>query len=119
VTETPAAEQRVSAVEAWPWLSTAKTLARRFREDRLALIAGGLTFTTVISLVPLLTVMLALFSAFPVFAKVQASLQDYFLQALVPDVIASRSSERSTSSRRAPAGSARSAWSRSSLARWR
>ena len=88
MTETPAAEQRVSAVEAWPWLSTAKTLARRFREDRLALIAGGLTFTTVISLVPLLTVMLALFSAFPVFAKVQASLQDYFLQALVPDVIA-------------------------------
>jgi membrane protein len=86
VKETPAAEQWVS--EAWPWLSTAKTLVRRFREDRLALTAGGLTFTTVISLVPLITVMLALFSAFPMFAKVQASLQSYFLQALVPDVIA-------------------------------
>jgi membrane protein len=78
----------LNAVGAWPWLSTAKTLARRFREDRLALTAGGLTFTTIISLVPLITVMLAVFSAFPIFAKVQMSLQDYFLQAVVPDVIA-------------------------------
>ena len=65
-----------------------ETLVRRFREDRLALTAGGLTFTTIISLVPLVTVMLALFSAFPMFATLQESLQRYFLQALVPDSIA-------------------------------
>ena len=37
---------------------------------------------------PLITVMLALFSAFPMFATVQEALQRYFLQALVPDTIA-------------------------------
>ena len=54
-------------LQAWPWFGTAVTLAERFREDRLALTAGSLTFTSVISIVPLATVMLALFSAFPIF----------------------------------------------------
>jgi membrane protein len=88
VTEPLAAERWIAAVQAWPWLTTAKTLARRFREDRLALTAGGLTFTTIISLVPLITVMLALFSAFPMFSSLQDALQRYFLQTLVPDTIA-------------------------------
>src|SRR3954447_16951122 len=47
VTEPLAAERWIAAVQAWPWLTTARTLARRFREDRLALTAGGLTFTTI------------------------------------------------------------------------
>ena len=88
MTEPLAAERWIAAVQAWPWLTTAKTLARRFREDHLALTAGGLTFTTIISLVPLITVMLALFSAFPMFASLQEALQRYFLQTLVPDTIA-------------------------------
>ena len=37
---------------------------------------------------PLITVMLALFSAFPMFARLQEALQKYFLQTLVPDTIA-------------------------------
>ena len=78
----------LAAVQAWPWLTTVETLIRRFREDRLALTASSLTFTTVISLVPLVTVMLAVFSAFPMFAKLQDTLQSYFLQTLVPDNIA-------------------------------
>ena len=78
------------ALQRWPWLSTLKTLVRRFREDRLALTAGSLTFTTIISMVPLITVMLALFSAFPMFATLQQSLQTYFLQALVPDSISQK-----------------------------
>jgi membrane protein len=39
-------------------------------------------------LVPLLTVMLAVFTAFPMFGKFQQALQTYFLQSLVPDAIA-------------------------------
>ena len=70
------------------WASTLGTLLRRFREDHLALTAGGLTFTTLISVVPLVTVMLALFSSFPMFAKLQESLQLYFQQTLLPDTIA-------------------------------
>jgi membrane protein len=75
-------------LQAWPWLGTLLTLARRFREDRLALTASSLTFTSVISLVPLATVMLALFSAFPMFSTLQDTLQRYFVASLVPDAIA-------------------------------
>lgn len=78
----------LDALRTWPWLDTGRTLRQRFREDRLGISASSLTFTTLIALVPLLTVMLALFSAFPVFAKFQGALQQYFLQALVPDGIA-------------------------------
>jgi membrane protein len=40
--------------------------------------------------VPLVTVMLAVFTAFPMFGKLQVALQKYFLQSLVPDGIARR-----------------------------
>jgi membrane protein len=72
----------------WPWLDTVRTLRQRFREDRLGITAGSLTFTTIIALVPLLTVALAVFSAFPMFASFQGALEKYFLQSLVPDSIA-------------------------------
>ena len=75
-------------LQAWPWYGTAVTLAERFREDRLALTAGSLTFTSVISIVPLATVMLALFSAFPIFSTLQETLQRYFVANLFPDTIA-------------------------------
>jgi len=72
----------------WPWFDTLRTLRQRFREDHLALTAGSLTFTTLISLVPLVTVMLAIFTAFPMFSRLQVSVQQYFVQTLVPDNIA-------------------------------
>ena len=82
------ASHSLMSLQRWPWLDTWRTLRQRFREDRLGLTAGSLTFTTVISLVPLMTVMLALFTAFPMFASFQRALEKYFLQALVPDSIA-------------------------------
>lgn len=72
----------------WPWFDTLRTLRLRFREDRLGLTASSLTFTTLIALVPLLTVMLAVFSAFPMFSNFRVALEKYFLQMLVPDAIA-------------------------------
>ena len=71
----------------FPWLSTAQTLRERFREDRLGLTASSLTFTTTIALVPFFTVALALFTAFPLFDKLQANLQAWLVQSLVPDAI--------------------------------
>jgi membrane protein len=65
-----------------------RLLTQRFREDRLGMTAGSLTFTTLIALVPLLTVTLALFTAFPMFSTFQGSLERLFLQNLVPDTIA-------------------------------
>ena len=75
-------------LQTWPWLDTARTLRERFREDRLGLTASSLTFTTLIALVPLVTVMLAVFSAFPMFSNFQGAVEKYFLQSLVPDSIA-------------------------------
>jgi membrane protein len=72
----------------FPWLSTARTLGERFREDRLGLTASSLTFTTTIALVPLFTVALAVFSAFPMFGKLQGAVQSWLVQSLVPDAIA-------------------------------
>ncbi len=72
----------------WPWFETVRTLRERIREDRLGLTASSLTFTTLISLVPLLTVMLAVFTAFPMFGNFQSALEKYFLQSLVPATIA-------------------------------
>lgn len=72
----------------FPWFSTAQTLRERFREDRLGLSASSLTFTTIIALVPFFTVALALFTAFPIFGKLQANLQTWLVQSLVPDSIA-------------------------------
>jgi len=72
----------------WPWLETLRVLRHRFKDDRLGLTAGSLTFTTLIALVPLVTVMLAAFTVFPMFAGFERALQDYFLKNLVPDGIA-------------------------------
>lgn len=60
----------------------------RFQADRLGITAGSLTFTTTISLVPLVTVGLAIFSAFPVFGRMQAQLQQWLIQSLIPETIA-------------------------------
>ena len=78
----------LQTLRTWPWYATLRTLRQRFREDRLGLTAGSLTFTTLIALVPLFTVMLAVFTAFPMFASLQVDLERYFLRSLVPDNIA-------------------------------
>lgn len=72
----------------FPWRNTAITLYERFREDRLGLTASSLTFTTLISLVPLFTVILAIFGALPMFDELQSTLQTWLVASMVPDSIA-------------------------------
>ena len=60
------------------------TLRERFREDRLGLTASSLTFTTTMALVPFFTVALAVFTAFPMFGKLQAGLQRWLVESLIP-----------------------------------
>src|SRR4029453_17274605 len=82
------ARQLLSDLTHFPWKSTALTLGERFREDRLGLTASSLTFTTTMALVPFFTVALAVFTAFPVFGKLQGAVQAWLVQSLVPDAIA-------------------------------
>ena len=72
----------------FPWRDTAVMLRQRFREDHMGLTASSLTFTTSIALVPFFTVALAVFTAFPMFSKLQGALQGWLVQSLIPDNIA-------------------------------
>jgi YihY family inner membrane protein len=71
----------------FPWRNTAAVLGERFREDRLGLTASSLTFTTTIAMVPFFTVALALFTVFPMFAKMQGRLQRWLIESLIPENI--------------------------------
>ena len=62
--------------------------AQRLNEERLPQVAGSLTFTTVLALVPLLTIALAIFTTFPLFSDFRTSLEIYVLQSLIPGPIA-------------------------------
>lgn len=61
---------------------------RRARQERLPQMAGSLSFTTLLSMVPLLAVSLALFTRFPLFDRFEAALERYLLQGLLPGDIA-------------------------------
>jgi len=67
---------------AWEFLIA---VARRFYEDRCAQAAGSLTYTTLLSIVPLLTVALALSTAFPVFDEAITTLQLFLFENFLPD----------------------------------
>lgn len=61
---------------------------RRARQERLPQVAGSLAFTTVLALVPLLTVSFALFTRFPIFGRFEAALEQHLLRSLLPDGMA-------------------------------
>lgn len=69
----------LALLDRFPWFKTAREVARfaarRAGEVRLQQVAGSLTFTTVLSIVPLFAVGLALFSAFPLFSEYREALQ--------------------------------------------
>jgi len=80
--------QLAHTLTTFPWRNTAHTLAARFREDRLGLTASSLTFTSLLALVPFVTVALAVFTAFPTFGRLQLTLQRWLIDSLIPDAIA-------------------------------
>src|SRR5260221_12278621 len=71
---------------AWRYLAAfAVALPRRLFEDRLTQAAGSLTYTTLLSIVPLLAVALALSTAFPGFDRVMDTLREYVVRNFLPD----------------------------------
>ena len=59
-------------------------LLKRVREERLPQVAGSLTFTTALSVVPLLAVSFALFLRFPALRQLQEAIQQQLLASLLP-----------------------------------
>jgi len=60
-------------------------MVRRFREERATQTAGSLAYTSLLSMVPLLTVALSIASAFPVFENAVESLQNFLFENVLPD----------------------------------
>src|SRR6516164_6008573 len=60
-------------------------LTRRMAELHINQVAASLTFTTLLALVPLLTVTLIVISAFPVFAEYSVRFKVMLLTTLVPE----------------------------------
>lgn len=57
---------------------------RRAGEDRLPQVAASLTFTTVLAVVPVLTVAFALLAAFPMFGNFRSAIEAFLFQNLIP-----------------------------------
>ena len=74
----------------WQGLSGSKLFAfarfvvRRFDEERVPQAASSMTFTTLLALVPVLTVMVAVASIFPVFDRWSDSFVSFVNQTIVP-----------------------------------
>lgn len=64
--------------------------AQRARDMRLPQVAGSLTFTSVLALVPLLAVALSIFTTFPMFGEFRAALEKNLLRELLPEQYAAQ-----------------------------
>lgn len=62
-----------------------RLLGERFSATRCPQVAGSLAFTTLLALVPLLTVAIGVFGNLPGMDKLGASLKDFLLENLLPD----------------------------------
>src|SRR6187399_2967238 len=62
-----------------------RVVGKRFYEDHGLQTASSLTFTTLLSLVPIITVALSLISAFPVFHGMSNVIEDWVFNNMVPE----------------------------------
>jgi membrane protein len=58
---------------------------RRFHDERCMQIASSLTFTTLLAIVPIITVTLTLISAFPVFRELLQHVERFVMRNLLPE----------------------------------
>lgn len=62
-----------------------RLIAERFSQDRCAQMAASLTFTSLLALVPLITIVLTVFSAFPVFDDISGAVRNFLSANVMPD----------------------------------
>lgn len=63
-----------------------KKLRLHLRDTALLRVAAALSYTSLIAVVPLISIALAIFAAFPMFADVRAQVQEFLIQYFVPDL---------------------------------
>ena len=62
---------------------------RRADQENVLQVASSLTFTTVLSIVPLLTTIFGVMTAFPIFDRMRLALHSFFESKLMPEEISS------------------------------
>ncbi len=72
----------------WPYVANdyMRLLVRKFLNDRCLTISSSLTYSTLLALVPLLSVALTLFSFVPAFESIIVSAQRYLIEVLTPNI---------------------------------
>lgn len=60
-------------------------VVHKFKRDKCTQMAASLTFDTLLSLVPLITIALTLFSTFPVFTDFSAQIKHFLLSNMLPE----------------------------------
>lgn len=78
--------QKANAARVKAIVGFARYVARRYREDGASRMAMALSYTSLLSLVPLLAIALAMLAAFPVFDGIRRDLMTMAFQNLVPAV---------------------------------
>ena len=83
------AEKMIAGKQKWQRffataVAFAKYLFRRIDHDRLTVTAGSMAYVTLLSLVPLLTVVLSALSSFPGFSGLGELLQNFVIEHFVP-----------------------------------
>src|SRR5690606_11206892 len=58
---------------------------RRFNDDNGLGVASALTYTSLLGLVPMLTIFLAVLSGFPAFYEMREQIKEFVLSPLVPE----------------------------------
>ncbi len=71
---------------AHPW-RLMRAVAKRARAEQVDQVAGSLTFLTLLAIVPFITIGLALFSAFPMFADFQQAIERFLQESLLPEEV--------------------------------
>ena len=79
-------EQKPNPLSSGKWAIIRYALERA-TEKNLTQVASSLTFTTVLSIVPLLAVVLSLFTAFPLFAEFRIALEEFLTGSLMPPAV--------------------------------
>ena len=67
-----------------PFIQFARYLLARIQRDRVNVNAGYLAYITLLSIVPMLTVLLSVLSSFSIFADVGNTIQDFIITHFVP-----------------------------------
>jgi len=85
---TPAHRPRLAITA---WLARCAKVARfawaQVAEQQLLQVAASLTFTAVLAMVPMLAVVLSLFTAFPLFQEFRIALEQFLTQSLMPPTV--------------------------------